>query len=120
MCEQQCTRDCWRFALNQHVQTKSMLTFQLKKHPIFTSAKSQSYLSRAQVMVPFQEQMPTFTLFGGDDTECATRKTNREYGKKAISLASKVSPQSESTTPESEKKAKINPTTAYSCPLPIG
>ena len=65
--------------------------------------------------IPFKEQEPTLTLFGGDGTYRFTKKTSRNYEKPSLLLKSFFR-QPQSTAIEIEtKKDKINPYIAQTC-----
>ena len=61
--------------------------------------------------IPFKDQKPTITLFGGDGTHCFARKTIRDYKKESPSpYLKKFLRQSDPSTSEPEpKKAEFLP-----------
>ena len=55
--------------------------------------------------IPFKDQKPTITLFGGDGTHCFARNTSRDYKKETPSpFLKKILSQSQPSTSEREPK----------------
>ena len=86
----------------QHVERKNVLKFQSIRRLVSTTVRSAK---------PFNDQKPTIVSFGGDVTHCFVKKTSRDYRKeKSSTRLKKILRQSQSPTPEQErKKAKIVP-----------
>ena len=75
----------------QHVEMRTVFTFQPKKPTIFYDCKKCKACCNV-LNIPFKDQKPTIMLFGGDGTHCFARKTNRDYEKKPISIFEQISP----------------------------
>ena len=63
----------------QHVEKKSVFTFQPKKRLISTTKKCKACCH--VLKIPFKDQKSTIMLFGGDGTHSFARKTSRDYEK---------------------------------------
>ena len=64
----------------QHVEKKSVFTFQPKKTTSFYDCKKCKACCNV-LNVAFKDQKRTILLFGGDGTHCFARKTSRDYEK---------------------------------------
>ena len=64
----------------QHVEKKSVFTFQPIKQLVSTSVKK-SKACRHVLNNRFMDQEPTIMLFGGNGTHGFQRKTSRDYEK---------------------------------------
>ena len=93
----------------QHVEMKSVLTFQPTKRLVSTTVKSAK--PAATNIAAFKDQKPQVMFFAGDGTHtlCLVKKTTRDCeNEKASRFSKKFLRQSQSTTPQAEpKKAKI-------------
>ena len=70
--------------------------------------------------IPFKDQKPTITLFGGDGTHCFARQTSSDY-EKPSPFSKKFLRQSQPSRSEPEpKKDKSSPNMEYAYPFPIG
>ena len=56
--------------------------------------------------IPFKDQIPKHSLFGGDGTHCFARKMNRGNEKKPSPFMKKILPQSQASTSEPEQKTQ--------------
>ena len=64
----------------QHVEMKSVFTFQPKKTTSSYDCKKCKACCKV-LNIPFKDQKPTIMLFGVDGTHCFARKTRRDYEK---------------------------------------
>ena len=105
----------------QHVETKSVFTFQPKKRLVSTTVKIFKACCHVS-NIPFKDQKLTMMLFGVDGTHCLVRKTNRDYEKEKPSpFLKKFLRQSRPSTSELEpKKDKSSPNMEETYPFPIG
>ena len=60
----------------QHVEMKSVFTFQLLKQLVSTTKKCKACCH--VLNIPFRDQKPTIMLFGGDGTHCLHESRLRE------------------------------------------
>ena len=65
----------------QHVEMKSVFTFQSKKMTSFYDCKKCKACCPV-LNIPFKDQKPTIMLFGNDGIHCFARKTSRDNEKK--------------------------------------
>ena len=93
--------------LVQHVETKSVFTFQPMKRLVSTTKKCKARCHGLNI--PFKDQKPTILLFGGDGTPYFARKGSRDYEKgKPSPILKKFLRQSQPSTSELEpKKGRI-------------
>ena len=92
----------------QHLEMKSVFTFQPKKTTSFYDCKECKVCCNV-LNIPFEEQKPTIMLFGGDGTHCFARKTSRDHEKEKPSpLSRKFLRQSQPSTSELEPKKGVN------------
>ena len=92
----------------QHVEMKSVFTFQPKKTTSIYDCKKCKACCNV-LNIPFKDQKPTIMLFGGDGTLCFARKTSRGYENPSPFLK-KFLHQSQPSTYEPEpKKVKRSP-----------
>ena len=93
----------------QHVEMKSVFTFQPNKTTSFYDCKKCK--ACCNILNFPKDQKPTFMLFGGDVTHCFARKTSRDYEKEKPSpFLKKFLRQSQPSTSEPEpKKVKMSP-----------
>ena len=104
----------------QHVEMKSVFTFQPIERLVFTTVKKCKACCNV-LKITFKEQKPTILLFGGDGTHCFARKTSRDYEKKPSPFLKKFLRQSQPSTSELEpRKVKMSPNMEQTCPFPIG
>ena len=94
----------------QHVEKKSVYTFQSNKMTSFNDCKERKACFQ-DLNIPFKDQKPTIMLFGSEGTQCFARKTSRDYEKEEPSpFLKKFLRQSQPSTSEREpKKDKSNP-----------
>ena len=86
----------------QHVEMKSVFTFQSIKQLVSASVKSACC---HVLIIPFKDQNSTIMLFGGDGTHCFARKMSRDYEKeKPFPFLKKFRHQSQPSTSEPEPK----------------
>ena len=86
----------------QHVEMKSVFTFQPIKRLVSTTVKKCKACCNV-LNIPFKEQKPTIMLFGGDGTHCFARKTSRDYERPSPFLK-KFLRRSQPSTSEPEPK----------------
>ena len=92
--------------LVQHVETKSVFTFQPMKRLVSTTKKCKACCH--VLKFPFKDQKPTIMLFGGDGTYLFARKRSRNYEKEKPSpFLKKFLRQSQPSTSEPEPKKKV-------------
>ena len=94
----------------QHVEMKSVFTFQPIKRLVFSTVNSAKPAATFWVFL-FCDQKPTIVLFGGNGTHCHAKKTSRDYGKeKPSAILKNFLRQSQPSTSELEpKKVKMSP-----------
>ena len=94
----------------QHVEKKSVFTFQPKKTTSYYDCKKCKACCNI-LNIPFKDQKPTNLLFGGDGTHCFARKTSPDYEKeKPSSFLKNFLHQSQPSTSEpAPKKVKLSP-----------
>ena len=93
----------------QHVEMKSVFTFQPKKTSFYDCKKCKAC---CQIFnIHFKDQKPTIILVGVDGRHCFARKTSRDYEKqKSSPFLKKILRQAQPTTFETEpKKAEVIP-----------
>ena len=88
----------------QHVEMKSVLTFQTVKRLVSTIVKKCKTCCHV-LNIPSIDEKPTIMLFGVDGTHCCARKTSRDYEREKPSpYLQKFLRRSDPSTSEPEPK----------------
>ena len=88
----------------QHVEMKSVFTFQPVKRLVSTTLKKPKPAAMF-LNFPFKDEKPTNMLNGGDGTHCFARKTSHDYEKEKPSpFLKKILRQSQPSISEPEPK----------------